>query len=328
MSTNAKNIIRPEFLKNFTKKTKDRYILIEKGNHKFKDIGDLVFSINQTMNQLIQELNLKITDRQLPYINLKICYGNILNKRVRVFIHNDDTDFLYERDVQAQIEAETEISHILDLLVASSFKKITISSLSCDAELVIDDKFLKNAIVDILLDIVMFNSYSFLKSLNIAEKKKFSEEKYIFFKKENLHCFYDCPEDKVMYYSLSFSARYEEDVFKVDDYISYWNKFINQYYYVYKHKEKSIKDQIKQHVDLDELPKDVYKKFDPLDAGAYLLLRTNKDRTEDLHPTLFSLFGIKKYRKGKIKIVPITEFDKYKALMQNLDVSAFKVVKQ
>lgn len=112
MSTNSKNTIRPEFFKNFTKKVKERYILVEKGDKHLKNINDLVCSINQNLNCIIQTLNLKITDRQLPYITLKVCYGNLSNRRIRVFIHDDDTDFLYERDVQAQIEEETEISHI------------------------------------------------------------------------------------------------------------------------------------------------------------------------------------------------------------------------
>lgn len=327
MSTNSKNIIRPEYFKNFTHKVKDRYVLVEKGNKQFKDINDLVGHINKEVNQIIQELNLKIADRQLPYITLKTCYGNILNSRVRVFLHNDDTDFLYERDIKYQIETENEISHILDLLIATSFKKITISSLSCDAELVIDYRLLKCAIIDILLDIVVFNSYSFLRKMSISDKKKVSQQKYEFFTEEKLRCFYDCPKDKVLYYSLSFSARYEENVFNVEDYIKYWEHFIKCYYPNFKHLEKSVKEQLKQHVDFEELPKNLHKKFDNLAKGAYLLLRTNKDRTENLHPTLFSLFGINRYRKGRIKIIPISDFEKYKPLMENLDVSAFKIVK-
>lgn len=328
MSTNSKNVIRPEFFKNFTNKVKERYILVEKGNTQFNNINDLVFVINQELNQTIQMLNLRIKDRQLPYITLKICYGNLSNKRIRVFIHNDDTDFLYERDVQAQIEEETEISHILDLLIASSLKKITISNLSCDAEIVIDYKLLRFAIIDILLDIVMFNSYSFLKSMDIDGKKRFSREKYDYYMDKRLECFYDCSEDKMLYYSISFSARMSESEFDLDKYIGYWDDFIGLNYPKQVHKEKSIKEQIKQHKDFKELPKNLYKKFEDKSSGAYLLLRTNKDRTEDLHPMLFSLFGIKKYRKGKIKIVPIEEFETYKPLMEHLDVSVFKIVKQ
>lgn len=327
MSTNAKNIIRPEFLKNFTTKVKDRYVLLEKGNSEFQNIERLVFSVNHKINMIIQELNLRIIDRQLPYINLKICYGKVSNKRIRAFLHNRDTNFLFEKEIQKQIETEVEISHILDMLVATGFKKITISTLSCDAELIIDCKLLDQALTDILLDIVMFNSYSFLKDMNISDKKLFSEEKYNFFRDENLPCFYDCPRDCTVYYSLSFSARISEDDFCIEDYIEYWNRFINKYYPGKKHQERSIKEQIKQHVDYKELPKEIHRRFDKLPCGAYLLLRTNKDRTEDLHPMIYSLFGIKKYSKGKIKIVPIEDFETYKPLLENLDVSAFKVVK-
>ncbi|MBQ9700776.1 MAG: hypothetical protein IJV71_09180, partial [Lachnospiraceae bacterium] len=197
-----------------------------------------------------------------------------------------------------------------------------------DAEIVIDYKLLQYAIIDILLDIVMFNSYSFLKNMNIAEKKRFSGEKYDYFKNSNLPCFYDCSKDKLLYYSISFSARISEDNFDIDKYIGYWNEFIDIYYPNETHQEKSIKEQIKQHVDFKELPKNIHKRFETLPVGAYLLLRTNKDRTEDLHPMLFSIFGIKKYGKGKIKIVPVEEFETYKPLMENLDVSVLKVVKR
>ena len=37
---------------------------------------------------------------------------------------------------------------------------------------------------------------------------------------------------------------------------------------------------------------------------------------------------MKKYCKGKIKIISVEEFEMYKPLMENLDVSVFKVVKQ
>lgn len=327
MSTNVKNVIRPEFLKNFTTKIKDRYVLLEKGNTEFQNIEGLVFSINHKINEIIQDLNLKITDRQLPYISLKICYGKVSNKRIRAFIHNRDTNFQFEKEIQKQIETEVEISHILDMLVATGFKKITISTLSCDAELIIDSKLLEHALIDILLDIVMFNSYSFLKNMDIEDKKMFSKKKYNFFRDENLPCFYDCPKDRTVYYSLSFSARISEEDFRIEEYIEYWNRFINKYYPNERHQEKSIKDQIKQHVDYKELPKEIHRKFDTLPSGAYLLLRTNKDKTDDLHPMIYSLFGIQKYRKGKIKIVPIEAFETYKPLLEHLDVSAFKVVK-
>ncbi len=329
MSTNAKNIIRKEYLKNFSRKIKTRYVLVEKGNPVFNDLESYIAKINSTVNQIIQEMNIQITERQIPYINLQICYGDIINKRVRIFIHNDDTSFLYERNVKEQLEAEDEISHILDLLIAECYNKITISNLSCDAELVIDMSYLVIAVTDILLDIIMFNSYSFLKEMCIEDKKKFNIQKYEFFKSEKLSSFYKYSNNnKPLYYSLAFSARESDTSLDIKKYIDLWKMLIRRYFPKKLHIEKSIKEQLLQHVDFNELPHNLTSKFNDKDPGAYLVLRTNKDRTDDIHPQLYSLFGIKKYRKGRIKIVPISDFEKYIPLFENLDVSAFKIVKQ
>lgn len=327
MSKKPKNVIRPAFLMNFTSKVKQRYILLEKGNSQFRNIADLIKSANDTLNRIVQELNIKIEDRQLPYLTIVPCYGNIFDKRVRVFLHNDDTDFLFERGVQSQIQNETDMSHILDFLIAASYKTVTISSLSCDAKLVIDYSLLKCALIDIMLDIVMFNSYSFLKNMNVADKKKFSEQKFAYYTNKNLSCFYDCDDKNVMYYALSFSSRKSQKSFNVDGYLSNWNEFIELFYPNCVHKEKSIKEQLQQHRDIGELPQNLHTRFKDKPNWAYLVLRTTRDRTEDIHPALFSLFGIRKYKRGKIKIVPISDFDKYKPLMEHLDVSAFKIVK-
>ena len=327
MSTNAKNIIRPEFLKNFTKNVKERLILLEKGNSNLINVSKFIPEINQYANEIIQYLNLIITDRQLPYINLQPNYGTVYDNRIRVFLHNDKTDVLFEQEIKERVEKETQSSHVLDILIAMGFKKITISNLSCDAELVVDEELLYIAIIDIILDIIMFNSYSFLKNMSIDDKKKFSKQKYDYYIKKQLPCFYECSTEKMLYYSLAFSARDSEGYLDYDLYLKHWQDFLKEYYPGFSHKEKSIREQLKEHVDYEELPKSLNSKFNEYDIGAYLLLRTNKDRTENLHPFLCNLFGIKKYKKGKIKIVPISEFEIYKPLMENLDISAFKVVK-
>lgn len=329
MSSNSKNIIRPEFLKNFTKKVKTRYVLLEKGKpFKNININEDIPKINSLCNQIIQVMNLKINNRHLPYINLQACYGKIHDKRVRIFLHNDDTSFIFEQKIKQQLkDDDDEISHILDILIAESYNKITISNLSCDAEIVIDPSCLTIAVVDILLDIVMFNSYSFLKSMSVSEKRAFSNQKFEFYNQRHLESFYRCSNEKLLYYSLAFSARKSDGSFDIDNYIMLWNDFVNTYYSNCIHIEKTIKEQLLQHVDKEELPKKLPYKFKDKPNGAYLVLRTNRDRTEDIHPLLYSLFGIRKYRKGKIKIVPIADFEKYVPLLEHLDVSAFKIVK-
>lgn len=328
MSKKFKNEIRDACLRNFTTKVRTRYILLDRKKCPIKNIDKRIKNINDDTNLIIQDLNLMIHERQLPYISLEIQSKNSFSKRTRAFIHDDQISADYEKDLRTKIVREDELSHILEILVAYGFKKIVISKLGCDAEIVVDYHFLDAVITDIVLDIIMFNSYSFLKSMTIKEKREFSQQKYKFFIDNKLPCFYDYKKEKPLYYSLAFSARKDSSTIDYEYYISLWDKFINNYYSNEKHIEKSVKEQLSQHVDKGELPKRVHKKFDNYSSGAYLLLRTNKDRTERIHPQLYNLFGIKKFRKGKLKIVSIADFEKYKPLLKNLDVSAFKIVVQ
>ena len=325
---NFKNEFRSACLRNFTTKVKTRYILLDRKTCPITNIDQSIKSINDTTNFIIQDLNLLIHDRQLPYISLLAQSKNGFSKRTRAFIHDDQISTDYEKDLNFKIVHENELSHILEVLVAYGFKKITISQYQYDAEIIIDYHLLKAAITDIMLDIIMFNSYSFLKSMTIKEKRKFSQQKYNFFVDNQLPCPYDYKNEKPLYYSLAFSARKDDFTFDIEYYIDLWDKFIDTYYGNEKHIEKSVKEQLCQHVDKGELPKNVHRRFDNSSKGAYLLLRTNKDRTEKIQPQLFNLFGIKEFRKGKLKIVPISDFETYKPLLTNLDVSAFKIVIQ
>lgn len=329
MSTNYKNLKRKEFLKNFTTKIKRRYVILETGKQLSPDFQETINSINTKVNQIIQVLNLKIEDRQIPYITLIAQFSSELSERSRIVIRNQATSNEFEEIIKDQADELGEsISHCVEFLIASGYKEIIISPIDYDAEIVVAQKFVECAIIDILLDIAMFNSYSFLKKESKKEKHDFSYKKYDFFKSLNLKCFYECKTRKALYYSFAFSARVNEDDFDVDKYIEIWNCFIKKHFGELQHIEKNISEQLKQHVDYEELPANLYKRFSNKLPGAYLVLRTNKDRSEDLHPFLFSLFGIDKYEKGKIKIIPINEFEKYEPLLKNLDVSAFKIVKQ
>ena len=327
MSTNAKNVPRPEFLKNFTTKIKRRYIVIESVKNSSLDFQKIVNEVNTKVNQIIQEINVKIVDRQVPYITLIAQYNASLNERSRIVVHNQRSSTAYRdcvRDQSTQIG--TSVSHCVDLLISEGYKEITISSFEYDAEIVVGHHFITCAIIDLLLDIAMFNSYSFLKEKQLSWKHNFSFEKYDFFQSKKLDCFYECKSSKKLYYAFAFSARQNEEKFDVDQYIDIWNGFISQKYRHCKHCEKTILQQLQQHVDFKELPASLVKTLESFPPGAYLLLRTNKDRTENLHPFICNTFGLEEYEKGKIKLVPIEEFEKYRPMLENLDVSAFKVV--
>ena len=328
MSSNRKNRIGPTFLMNFTKNIEARHLVIENATAINGDLQKSINIINETANTIIQSLNVNIADRQLPYITLTVSYNSNLDNQARFFVHDSDTSDAFETAVGAHIDCiGTDISHMIDVLVAAGYKDIVISSLGYDAEIVVSQDFFKCAIVDVLLDIVMFNSYSFLRNLSLQEKHDFSFKKYQFYRVNALNCFYSCKTNKELYYSFAFSARKNEDEFDIERYINLWNQFIQYNYGTQIHKEVSIPRQLKHHADYGELPPALAKRFNKRAKGAYLIMRTNKDRTKDLELFICSVFGIKEYEKGKIKIVPIEEFEKYKPLFKNLDVSAFKVVK-
>lgn len=329
MSTNAKNLIREEFLKNFTTKIKRRHVVVENNKQLNGDFQATISNINANVNKIIQLLNLKVHDRQIPYITLTAQFSSELTERSRIVIRSKKTSKDFEDCIKNQTNKLGEsLSHCIDFLISPGYKEIVISALNFDAEIVVADEYIECVIIDILLDIAMFNSYSFLKEKSLEWKHSFGFKKYSFFKSNALNCFYECKTTKSLYYSLAFSARNSKDDFNVEEYINLWNRFISENFSNSIHKEKSILEQLKQHVDYNELPANLYKRFNKKTAGAYLVLRTNKERSEDLQPFICSLFGIKKYEKGKIKIVPIDEFETYEPLLRNLDVSAFKIVKQ
>ena len=150
MAKKFKNEIRDAYFRNFTTKVKTRYILLDRKKCPIKNIDKRIKYINDAANLIIQDLNLAIHDRQLPYISLEIQSKNSFSKRTRAFIHDDQIAIDYEKDLSEKIVQEDELSHILEILVAYGFKKIIISKLGCDVEIVIDYHFLDAVITDIV----------------------------------------------------------------------------------------------------------------------------------------------------------------------------------
>ncbi len=323
MSTNVKNKIRDEFLKNFTTKIKHRCIIVESSKTLNSSFQTTLKSINKDLNKIIQSLNIKIPTRQIPYITLVAQFDANLDPRSRIVLRGSNE---FDEKIEAQSSLiGTSLSHCIDFIIAEGYKDIKISPIDYDAEIIISNDFMRCAIVDIMLDIAMFNSFSFLKDMSTSEKHDFSYKKFSYFTKNKLGSFYECKTNKSLYYSFAFSARNDIDDFDVEEYIRIWDNFIKKNYNE-THNEKSVFLQLKQHVDFDELPNDLEERFLTIPEGAYLILRTNKERSLDLKPFICSEFGIEKFEKGKIKIVPIEEFNKYKPMLEKLDVSAFKVV--
>ncbi len=327
MSTNIKNRLWSAYFRNFTTMIERRVILIDKKLGASSDFEQRILSVNEEINKLIQDLNIIVWNRQIPYFTLLIKYGDVIEKDTRIYVHDWDTPKASENTVKQQLEENITLSHILDILVTHSYKIIKKSDISCNAGIIIDNNLIECAVADILLDIAMFNSFSFLKQMSQEEKKEFSKQKYAFYQENNLGCYYECEDSKILYYSFAFSARTSEKEIDLHKYIEIWTEFLRIYYPQNVHIEKTIKEQLRYHVDYDQLPVRYHLKFAHLNDGAYLVLRTNKNRTADIQVSIFQLFGIASFTKGKVCIVPINDYEKYKQLLKNLDVSVFKIVK-
>lgn len=331
MSTERKNKINKAYLKNFTKFVEERYVLIQNAPAIKKNIQETVNHINETVNTYIQKLNVKIHDRQIPYITLCIKYDYDIPDDTRIFLHDDYTSTEYETKIK---EHATEnigktITHLLEFLLAAGYKELSISQVGCDAKLVVAHEFFECAVTDILLDIAMFNSFSFLRNLQIKDKHAFTSKKLNYYKqnKDSMTIFYDHKEIDNLYYSFAFSARNSKSSLSIEKYIEYWDDFISKEYKDYTHKELSVAKQLKNYYrDYGEIGQNFYKKFYNMDKGAYILMRINADHTEDYHELICNLFHIKSYRTRQTLIKPISQFDTYTKLFENLDVSAFKVV--
>lgn len=327
MSTNFKDEIHPAFLMNFTKQIENRFIVLETSKSYDESFKEVLKHINDEINCLIQQLNCLIVNRQLPYIKLVVKFAD-LNESSRFVVRNYESGYRYEDQIRIKSnKVGTDISHVIDLLEAPGYKDILNSPLGCTAEVVVAHEFLECAIIDVLLDIIMFNSYSFLHDMLLDEKCTFNIIKHHYFLEKGLPCFYDYKTNSNVYYSFAFSARTGINCIDLPKFVDLWDQFIQEKYCSFHHREKTVSQQLKYHVDFEQLPRNLSGRFRELDPGAYLVIRTNRGRTEDLWPFISSVFALKKRRNGKIRIIPISEFEKYRCLFQNLDVSAFKVVK-
>lgn len=339
MHRKTKNVVRKAFMSNFSKKKKHRYIVTEKETVINQYLQKNINRINDGINYAIQETSIKVTDRQLPFVVieiLSISFDNIdisqkdKERRIRGVFRDITTDEAFLECIGKRLNDSDNISHAIELFANTTYNWLTFSNNHFDAKVLIEKTALENVFIDIFLDYAMFNSYSFLKEMCNEEKHEFGKKKFEFFKKNNLSCYYRIDvedESRIFYYSLAFSCRTSNKDFDYDKYIELWNRFIEEYYPDKVHVEKSIKEQLCQHIDYEQLPKSLIRSLAHKKKGAYLVLRVNKNQTISLNDRIMNYFGMEKYHLGKIKVVNISKYYEIQDMLKNLDVSAYKVVK-
>lgn len=333
------------YLKEYSEDTLTRCILWNKEKSELgQKFYDSISELQDTLNLIIQELNIKV-DRNIPYLTVNCL--NYITDGTRIFVR-DKVEFNDENillTVDGMMDHFANITHNVDCFQAAGRALIEKTSnynvtKHFEATILFDEKIRELTIIDILLDIAYFNSYSFLRNMSISEKRAFSKQKFDFFKNEGLPTVFDelCSDD-LDYYSLAFTCHkpnitnmkhYEYEI-DLDRYILIWDKFIKMYYCNKKHQEISVQEQIMRRKN-NHMPYDYYLKFNDLQPGVYYILRTEeKNIPQKYLRYVMSLFGIKNKTDmsvGYLKTIESKDFDQYTELYEFAGVSAFKIVVQ
>ena len=333
MSDSIKNTIRPAYMRNFTKNVLERYIVMNGTDCRHEEFNRAVKNVNESLWLNIQEVSFKCLNRQIPFIKL-VAADDYDNKHLRLIMTDKNSD---DNTIFNDIIPFADISHMLILRITNNYDVITIcdSNKEINAKMIIDQKYFISSAVDILLDIAMFNSYSFLRDLNIEKKKEFNLKKIEFFKQNKYDCFYSFERDKSKfpkYLSFAFAARTTIDTIDYDMYVSIWDKFIKTYYPNETHIEESVPAQLKKHSDCFSL-QDIKKLSNSINKksnGAYVLLRINrKNRAKPMEEEICNFFKIPNLHVGATRIVSLEDFINSPMLnrfVKNLEVSAFKII--
>lgn len=288
------------------------------------------------LNHAIAQLNLLI-ERNIPYMSIShLPYVNELTRMaVRRLPDINWNALLFQID--SSIASLANISHILDLFQCGGRLDMNHSAQGMNAQIAFDDDLIELVIIDIFLDVAMFNSYSFLQNLSLEKRQQFSRDKYKFFVERGLDCLFTDESDGTLdYYSFAFSChsnrdeianapnyRYELDLEK---YIGIWDAFLAEYFPDQTHKNLCINDQLAMRIN-NHLPLDTPNLFNEKPSGIYFLLRTErKNIPKKYESRVCALFGIPQCTVGQLHVIPIKDFVKYQDLYQYADISAFKVI--
>ena len=330
MSNNRKNRKEPAYLRNFTKDILRRKIWLEASYAKEHcNTIDGLRVLTETLNKYIQDLNFEIC-RNIPYISLEPITG--ADDGVRMFIREqaqfDEPSFMMQIE-----DRYIGLTHFIDLFVSEGVFELDHPSNDVfDVEVIFNSEYTRMVIIDIFLDVAMFNSYSFLRDEETEDKQAFSKKKYEYYKSRQLTTCFDEVGDNLDYYSFAFSChdRFDEKIFSInlEKYKNIWDDFIHEYYPFAIHEEKQIEQQLKMRVD-NHLPSDYQHEFDDKEPGIYFVLRLNRaDLPPHIYKQILPALGGSEVGFSNLKIVTQNELSKYEELLKELYISAFKVVKQ
>lgn len=220
-----------------------------------------------------------------------------------------------------------ETSHALQVSLGNNKRKNWVSAESdFSAKVFIDDENkLIMLIEDVVLDIQMFYFYHYEKQYdNYLERREFSKKKVLFLTDRGESSYLGEVKDTEYISFASFCRDGENFEINYDKYLSMWEDF--------HHRENANKLSEKDIIGVDNLllshPKygqlsiaKIEKILNKLPYGEYLLVRTEKrPKKQRYSQVIKSRFGMKKWKNGRVKIVPAKYYFTYHKMIPYVSI--------
>lgn len=336
MSTNLINESRPGFTRNYSNNIIERYIRF--ANSKLSSVQQDAFvkKINERLWKDIQEINMRITDRIVPFVVVRRIVDEDKDT-IRIIINEPDyNDYAGNNSPMYKTVYKDTLTHIalFETIPPRRIIKVWNPLETGNAKLYIGEEDQVAAAVDIFLDIAMFHSYSFLHELGFDERHSFNTKKTDYYYANQLKHYYQIEKkNPPTYFSFSFAVRYDDKSIDYEEYIMLWNNFIKHYYSNSKNIVPPVEEQLHYHSNPEQIPKEYrtdeyWKEYAD---GAYLFLRVAKNPTNLTRKEMIrQRFSAEQFRVGIIKVIPLNEFFHpfWQQQFQELNVSVFKIVVQ
>lgn len=334
MSEKLRNEIRPGFMRNFSQYILYRYIIIDDETLSEDEKNSFVSEINEALWVAIQETNIVVEHRVLPFVVVRRVVE--VDDGLRIIINEINSDQAFEEYENHKRIHINQLSHLINFKTISPRRYIQVSDrlIPGDAKMIISHSNQVAAAVDIFLDIAMFNSVVGLKEFDIEHKHEFSKLKFKFAKEEKLHSYYECCESNPpAYWSLAFSARYNHKKIDYDKYVLLWNQFLKKNYSDIECNQRYLPPhrQMDYHRDKANFDKMYFTEqyWSGLERGDYLVVRINREPNDKEKKELVkNFFGISSFYVGAVKVIDKSKYytPLINRLMKELYISAYKIV--
>ncbi len=337
MSLKFRNKLRAGFTRNFSTYCIKRYIMIDDDKLTGQQKKKFVSKINEMLWKEIQEVNMIVPGRILPFVNVYLVEK--INNELRVIINDLESDTCYcdyETESFEKIPIES-LSHLINFRTVPPRRLIEVSDcrIPGSAKMIIGEEDQISAAVDIFIDIAMFHSFDPLNEFDLKQRKQFSINKYQFMKNNDFSSYYECNHRKPpVYWSLAFSVRDGHNSMDHFAYVKLWEMFLEKYYPNILIEDKAKPDvaiQLKKHIDIGNIENKYFDKsfWSSYPSGDYIFCRINKDPHDNKRKKiLMSLFEIDKFHIGATAIFPMSHYHikSFNRELRELNISAFKIV--